>query len=621
MAYRIETDLSSFCHDKLRNGDNKNQFQFLPADEIPRIVTSANVTAALDNPSTALVEFICKHVPKIFLILTLLGEIQSAFFELLKKNDIHDESLPWDFTYDKSTYCFYSLKDGSNSNLFTINLEWRPNERNLFRTYQASIMSPVFGPPAPFHVDLHKMCILPFLSFDAPEESSSGFFGEVRKKLIHPAHLSEWFIQLLKDNNLFHIDKETGGIAVALKTAKQKDEVTRFADKEKTNLEGAARFNSRYIVKSIASFKRRDKHCLLFPWANGGHLGKYWSEHGTGPLEREDVTWLLEQVRGICSGLIELHAINWRHGDLKPDNILWFRGSNDRGSLQIADLGLATFHPAGEGTEIRDASTKTPSGTCRYEPPQEEERRRDKDMPRSRFYDTWSLGCILLELLIWALYGSSEVKVFRTHSQTYFWVTPRTGVYELGPGVKRYIRVIKENKNLCDAYRDLLTLIETRLLVIDIRSSYETPATHQAMAHRDTRYRAMANEAEESISRIYDKCLRDGSYLSIESLSRSIASGIAERSPSTHSVIDDKLAPKRSNPSSRNGREPTLRSPKSSQFDELLTVTPSKADMIPRIVADSVDAADDGVDEQTADVSQLTVQDTVHQKEVCPFTS
>jgi hypothetical protein len=48
----------------------------------------------------------------------------------------------------------------------------------------------------------------------------------------------------------------------------------------------------------------------------------------------------------------------------------------------------------------------------------------------------------------------------------------------------------------------------------------------------------------------------------------------------------------------------------------MLAVTLSKAYMMPRIAADNIDAADDRVDEQTADMSQLTMEDMLHQKEI-----
>jgi serine/threonine protein kinase len=89
----------------------------------------------------------------------------------------------------------------------------------------------------------------------------------------------------------------------------------------------------------------------------------------------------------ICSALEVLHIPNIRHGDLKPENILLFDPRNNGGTLQIADMGLATFHEQEANTKDRKGMpTQTPSGTSRYEPPEMDEKRNTED-PRSRQYD------------------------------------------------------------------------------------------------------------------------------------------------------------------------------------------------------------------------------------------
>jgi serine/threonine protein kinase len=77
-----------------------------------------------------------------------------------------------------------------------------------------------------------------------------------------------------------------------------------------------------------------------------------------------------------------------RHGDIKPENILWFQETPDTddeaGILQIADFGLGRFH----GRESR--SNVHPDGVVgspTYEPPECKLHR-----PVSRAYDIWSLG-------------------------------------------------------------------------------------------------------------------------------------------------------------------------------------------------------------------------------------
>ncbi len=88
-----------------------------------------------------------------------------------------------------------------------------------------------------------------------------------------------------------------------------------------------------------------------------------------------------------------------RHGDIKPENILWFLGgdldSPDEGALVIADFGLSDTHRRETRSHIRVVT-----GSATYEPP---------EVMTSNFvsreYDIWSLGCTFLEFATWLLCG------------------------------------------------------------------------------------------------------------------------------------------------------------------------------------------------------------------------
>jgi serine/threonine protein kinase len=89
-------------------------------------------------------------------------------------------------------------------------------------------------------------------------------------------------------------------------------------------------------------------------------------------------------------------AENWRHGDLKPANILGFedQGESLLGTLKLADLGRARQHA--NATKERSATLERCS-TREYDPP---EVWAGLEKERSRFVDIWSFGCVLLESLI-----------------------------------------------------------------------------------------------------------------------------------------------------------------------------------------------------------------------------
>ncbi|RSL50760.1 hypothetical protein CEP53_008699 [Fusarium sp. AF-6] len=89
-----------------------------------------------------------------------------------------------------------------------------------------------------------------------------------------------------------------------------------------------------------------------------------------------------------------LHPIKYgRHGDIKPENILWFNDGTKGGTLKITDFVLTKFHT----WDIR-------SSRC-YRPPEVEL----GDGLIRPSYDIWSMGCLYLEFLAWLLGGCSLV--------------------------------------------------------------------------------------------------------------------------------------------------------------------------------------------------------------------
>jgi len=116
--------------------------------------------------------------------------------------------------------------------------------------------------------------------------------------------------------------------------------------------------------------------------------------------------------------------MGFRHGDIKPDNILRFHEAHEEGgSLQdesgvplimqvgtwkLADFGLAKKHKT---ATVRRGPTETRCTTVRYEPP-ETEKAMNGEGSMSRLGDIWSLGAVMLECVIWLMYGDGEVERF-----------------------------------------------------------------------------------------------------------------------------------------------------------------------------------------------------------------
>ncbi|KAK1448027.1 protein kinase domain-containing protein [Colletotrichum cuscutae] len=120
---------------------------------------------------------------------------------------------------------------------------------------------------------------------------------------------------------------------------------------------------------------------FLFPWAECD-LVKYWELHGDPDMGEDLVRWVARQTAGMAAGLARIHeypgkvdgntenAVKYgRHGDIKPDNILWFRSSmGDPGRLVISDFGLGVFNSKRSRSNIPNNSGigRTPT----YRPPE-----------------------------------------------------------------------------------------------------------------------------------------------------------------------------------------------------------------------------------------------------------
>ena len=159
---------------------------------------------------------------------------------------------------------------------------------------------------------------------------------------------------------------------------------------------------------------------MIFPWANG-NLRDFW-ESVKSPNRTQDMArWMLTQCFGIADGLQKIHGngavpgLNQkdkntgRHGDIKPENILWLeRHNNSDNHLLICDFGLSRFH-----NYLSRSDDKLPGFSPSYRPP-------ECDLQRLRFsvkYDIWTLGCLLLDFLTWYLRGWKAVDEWFTDAR------------------------------------------------------------------------------------------------------------------------------------------------------------------------------------------------------------
>ena len=243
----------------------------------------------------------------------------------------------------------------------------------------------------------------------------------------------------------------------------------------------ARRLKHPHIIRFIGGFRQGSTSHILFEWADGGNLRSYWNHEKNWSRDRTLISWTIGQIAGLVAALGQLHhnlsggTLNGRHGDLKPENILRSSGAQ-RGIFQIADLGTAQVHSL--PTHSRKKRSVIPGGTLRYRPPQADSR-------MSRSYDMWSMGCIILEWIIWLVYGTEELSNF--HEQAFpdefdaFW-SRESEDCALKPVVVGWIKHMSDTC-LADgeqcysiALRKLLIFVRDKLLVPD-SAEYDTPST------------------------------------------------------------------------------------------------------------------------------------------------
>ncbi|KAK6067527.1 Interleukin-1 receptor-associated kinase 4 [Seiridium cupressi] len=210
----------------------------------------------------------------------------------------------------------------------------------------------------------------------------------------------------------------------------------------------------------------------MFPFAPGGSLENVWKN---SPNEQAE-TWFLEQVSQLAECLTKIHEHDsglTRHGDLKPDNILWFGTEVGTGHLKIADVGIAKTHQ--EITELRGTGTTARYSTVRYQPP-EMEKNKQGTHRISRAFDVWSMGCILLEFLVWLLFGPEKLRNGR--KGTFYDKT--FGQYCCHKQTKTWVNELLDHPRMKDSLRKVLEFVSGRMLVVTVARDDAKPGRFRA---------------------------------------------------------------------------------------------------------------------------------------------
>lgn len=282
--------------------------------------------------------------------------------------------------------------------------------------------------------------------------------------------------------------EDTSVAVKEIQATEDAQEVAKHWENEARALRTMNQLNQEHIVRFITAFRRRREHYgadhyLIFEWADGGNLCDLWKRMKTPVLTPQLIKAIVKQILGLAKALEAAHNLDetgssYRHGDIKPENILIFGNGEEIGTFKIGDWGEARGHD--RATEMRPSKTSAKYGTRRYEAPEVETGVKsttlgDTTKRRSRLCDIWAMGCITLELLIWLIYG--EKKVIKFHEElgtdSFYQITNRNGrsEAEVHHVVTSWMDRMADHPRCrvgTTALGNLLEIIRTGLLVVKL---------------------------------------------------------------------------------------------------------------------------------------------------------
>jgi serine/threonine protein kinase len=255
------------------------------------------------------------------------------------------------------------------------------------------------------------------------------------------------------------------------------------------------------LIQRIAAITRGHQRYLMFLWADGGNLRDLWVRDPKPALTPNFIREVILQLRGMAEALHKLHDYkdrsHYRHGDIKPENILSFTDGSRLGVLKISDMGSAKHHNI--ATRLREHTRSKTFATMAYQPP---ESRTNIAGATSRLGDLWSMGCVILEFMIWLLYGYDKLKAFNAELKSH--LDERSAFFEvvredqednnvsrlvarLHPLVQACIDQLHDNPECAAKFAlgQLLDIVETKLLVVDLPERTESAIAHGRLSITD----------------------------------------------------------------------------------------------------------------------------------------
>ncbi|PVH79110.1 kinase-like protein [Cadophora sp. DSE1049] len=441
---------------------------------------------------------------KIFVILVLIDKTPAItkFLEI----GLSDRDLPLQYVQraDKEGSKELRLSRDPGKRLKCFSKQWKQLHIRNFETYQWTTISPFFAKGGHKQVSFYKLkdqTILPFVSINQENRRSNGRtlefeggFSRVVKVDIHPDH-----------HNFDGDDEKSKNRSFAVKCLHSRDR-EQF-DKEAEMLK---RFSDpsvpahKHLISLLATYQQFGTFFLIFHWADAD-LRRYWKDVNPNPvMDRRTVLWVAQQCKGIAEGVCAIHQYSssrlrpqpkdevfGHHGDIKPENVLWFPDANrdqtKQGTLKLSDFGLAEMSMH----QTRSMQPKSNYATSlSYQAPEAEI---EGTGAIGRSYDIWTLGCLYLEFITWLMGGWDLVDEFfflripndvvlGQDGTTCYALKPAPTFYvlkpvkipegmwktsaEIKPAVSKFISRLLADASCTDFLRNFIEMIRDDLLVI-----------------------------------------------------------------------------------------------------------------------------------------------------------
>ncbi|KAI1456386.1 kinase-like protein [Annulohypoxylon moriforme] len=413
-----------------RKEGEASEIPFIPLDDQDKILSFQRVKGELKEifpmeNVDSMVQYICgttsgsssKRGRKIFAILSSMTDKQHLIKDFYNAR-IFDGNLPVRKFGRVGNLKLVAKGFGNEQDLETKSSrcfkDWSDDDKDLFYARQWPLLSPFFGttPNRPPFYALEDGIILPW-TYCSPADKTGGN-SDVSEIRIHCAH------------DGFKLKNGRFALKVLHSSSKKVFEAE-FEALKKVKLH-------EHLVPVLAAFTHQNQYYMIFPWAEGGNLDKFFSgSEGNSSYKAPGIDrWVVSQCYGLATALKHIHDVSipvgdqlidgvsnplhdhneakifGRHGDIKPSNVLLFPDEGQEpGILKICDFGLTIFHSEKSRSTDRIMAGGKP---LTYSAPETTD-----DIGISRKLDIWCMGCLYLDFLTWLLLGPGGVGEFNNN--------------------------------------------------------------------------------------------------------------------------------------------------------------------------------------------------------------